>query len=88
MILLVMGVTGSGKTTAGMPLVQRWGWLFPEADDFHPAAKMEKMKHGVALCDENPEPWLAAIHAELLKCAAKNQYAVLACSALRKRKLG
>ena len=83
MILLVMGVTGSGKTTVGKLLAQRLGWLFLDADDFHPAANIEKMKHGIALTDEDREPWLAAIHAELLECAAKKQDAVLACSALK-----
>ena len=83
MILLVIGVTGSGKTTAGKLLAQRLGWLFLDADDFHPAANIEKMKHGVPLSDEDREPWLAAIHAELLKCAANNTDAVLACSALK-----
>jgi gluconokinase len=82
MILLVMGVTGAGKTTVGKLLAQRLGWLFLDADDFHPAANIEKMKHGVPLTDEDREPWLVAIHAELLKCAAENKDAVLACSAL------
>src|SRR5271156_909732 len=58
MILLVMGVTGSGKTTVGKLLAQRLGWLFLDADDFHPAENIEKMKHGVALTDEDREPWL------------------------------
>jgi gluconokinase len=83
MILLVMGVTGSGKTTVGKLLAQRLGWLFLDADDFHPAENIAKMKQGVPLTDEDREPWLAAIHAELLKCAAKNLDAVLACSALK-----
>jgi gluconokinase len=71
-----------------MLLVQRCGWLLLESDDFRPAASIEKMKHGIALCDQDRAPWLAAIHAELLQCAAKNHNAVRACSALRKRKLG
>jgi gluconokinase len=83
MILLVMGVTGSGKTTVGKLLAQQLGWLFLDADDLHPAANIEKMKHGVPLTDEDREPWLTAIHAELLKCAAENKDAVLACSALK-----
>jgi len=83
MILLVMGVTGSGKTTVGKLLAQRLGWLFLDADDFHPAENIEKMKRGVPLRDEDREPWLAAIHAELLKCAAKKRDAVLACLALK-----
>ena len=56
MILLVMGVTGSGKTTVGKLLAQRLGWLFLDADDFHPAANIEKMKYGVPLTDEDREP--------------------------------
>jgi gluconokinase len=83
MILLVMGVTGSGKTTVGKLLASRLGWVFLDADDFHPAENIAKMKRGVALTDEDREPWLAAIHAELLHCAAKEQDAVLACSALK-----
>jgi gluconokinase len=83
MILLVMGVTGSGKTTVGKLLAQKLGWLFVDADDFHPAENIAKMKRGIPLSDEDREPWLAAIHAELLECAAKNKDAVLACSALK-----
>src|ERR1700690_3903289 len=83
MILLLMGVTGSGKTTVGKLLAQRLGWPFLDADDFHPPQNIEKMQHGVPLTDEDREPWLVAIHAELLRCAAKNQDAVLACSALK-----
>jgi gluconokinase len=83
MILLVMGVTGSGKTTAGKLLAQRLGWLFLDADDFHPPENIEKMKRGVALTDADRKPWLAAIHAEVLQCAANNQDVVLACSALK-----
>jgi gluconokinase len=83
MIVLVMGVTGSGKTTVGKLLASRLGWVFLDADDFHPVENVEKMRRGVALTDADREPWLAAIHGELLKCAAKKQDAVLACSALK-----
>jgi gluconokinase len=83
MILLVMGVTGAGKTTIGRLLAQWLGWRFLDGDDFHPAANIEKMKHGIELTDADREPWLDAIHAELIKCAAENQNVVLACSALK-----
>jgi gluconokinase len=84
MIVLVMGVTGSGKTTVGKMLASRLGWVFLDADDFHPAENIAKMKRGVALTDVERGPWLDAIHGELLKCAAKNLDAVLPCSALKR----
>lgn len=83
MILLVMGVTGAGKTTVGKLLAQRLGWLFLDADSFHPPGNIEKMKQGVPLTDADREPWLAALHLELLNLAATSQNAVLACSALK-----
>ena len=85
MVILVMGVTGAGKTTVGKLLAQQLGWQFLDADDFHPPANIEKMKHGIALNDADREPWLSAIHAALLDYAAKNQNAVLACSALKQK---
>src|SRR5579863_3475229 len=83
MIILVMGVTGAGKTTVGKLLAERLHWNFLDADDFHPPANIEKMKRGFSLTDADREPWLAAIHAALLECAAKKQDAILACSALK-----
>ncbi|HUN63278.1 MAG TPA: gluconokinase [Candidatus Sulfotelmatobacter sp.] len=83
MILLVMGVTGSGKSTAGRLLAERLGWGFLEADDFHSAANKEKMHRGVPLSEADRLPWLNAIHAELLTQAAGGKHVVLACSALR-----
>ena len=83
MVLLVMGVTGAGKTTIGRLLAQALGWRFLDGDDFHPAANVEKMKQGISLIDADRWPWLDAIHSELVKCAAKDQNVVLACSALK-----
>ena len=83
MILLVMGVTGAGKTTVGKLLAQRLGWRFLDADSFHLPENIEKMKHGIPLTDADRDPWLAAIHSELLNLVATNQNAVLACSALK-----
>jgi gluconokinase len=83
MILLVMGVAGSGKTTIGRMLAERLGWVYLEADDFHSAANKEKMHRGIPLTDADRLPWLEAIHAELSAQNAKGNNVVLACSALR-----
>jgi gluconokinase len=83
MIILVMGVTGSGKTTVGKMLASRLGWVFLDADNFHSAENVEKMRRGIPLSDADRGPWLAAIHAELVKCAGEKVDAVLACSALK-----
>ncbi len=83
MIVVVMGVTGSGKTAASRLLAQRLGWEFADADDFHSAANKEKMHRGVPLTDADRIPWLEAMHARLLQVAAEKRNAVLACSALK-----
>jgi len=84
MIVLVMGTTGAGKTTVGKLLAQNLGWTFLDADDFHPAANIEKMKQGIPLTDADRVPWLAAMHAELTRQSAAGKDCVLACSALKK----
>jgi gluconokinase len=83
MILLVMGVAGSGKTTVGRMLAERLGWGYLEADDFHSPANKEKMHRGIPLTDADRLPWLETIHAELLAQNAVGKNVVLACSALR-----
>jgi gluconokinase len=83
MILLVMGVTGSGKTTIGQMLAERLGWVYLEADDFHSAANKDKMHRGIPLTEADRVPWLDAMHAELVKQNAQGKSVVLACSALR-----
>src|SRR5271155_4208250 len=83
MIILVMGTTGSGKSTVGEMLAQRLGWLFLDADDFHSAANKEKMHRGIPLTDADRAPWLAAIHDALLRENSNGQNIVLACSALK-----
>ena len=83
MIIVVMGVTGSGKTTVGQLLAARLGCLFADADDFHSAANKEKMHKGIPLTDADRLPWLAAMHDQIAKWAASKQDAVLACSALK-----
>jgi gluconokinase len=83
MILLVMGVTGSGKTTVGRMLADRLEWVYLEADDFHSAANKEKMHRGVPLTDADRLPWLEAMHTEMQAQDAQGKNVVLACSALR-----
>jgi gluconokinase len=82
-IILVMGVTGSGKTTVGKLLAQRLGWVFLDADDFHSSANREKMHRGIPLSDADRTPWLDAIHDELLRRNGDGENIVLACSALK-----
>jgi gluconokinase len=83
MIVLIMGTTGSGKTTIGQMLANRLGWLFLDADDFHSASNKEKMHRGIPLTDADRAPWLAAIHAELVRRNEQGNSVVLACSALK-----
>lgn len=82
MILLVMGVAGSGKTTIASELARRLNWIFLDADDFHSAANREKMRLGIHLTDEDRIPWLDAMHVELEKLNAAGKKVALACSAL------
>lgn len=83
MILLVMGVTGSGKSTVARLLAARRDWVFLEADDFHSSANKEKMHRGVPLSDADRIPWLDAIHAEIVRQNAAGHDVVVACSALK-----
>jgi len=83
MVILVMGVTGSGKTTVGKLLASRLDWIFLDADDFHSAANKEKMHRGIPLTDADRAPWLASIHQELVRRNGDAQNVVLACSALK-----
>jgi gluconokinase len=83
MILLIMGVTGSGKSTVGLMLAERLKWVFLEADDFHSAANKVKMHRGIHLTDADRLPWLDTIHAELQRQDAAGKNVVLACSALK-----
>ena len=80
MIIIIMGVSGAGKTTAGAVLAERLGWGFYDADDFHPKGNIEKMKAGVPLTDADRLPWLAALRGLIRRQDAGT---VLACSALK-----
>src|SRR5437764_820392 len=83
MVLVIMGPTGSGKTTIGELLGQRLGWTFADADAYHSPANKEKIHHGVALTDADRAPWLAALHEQIARCIADKTNAILACSALK-----
>jgi carbohydrate kinase, thermoresistant glucokinase family len=85
MVVVVMGVSGSGKTTVGQALAARLGWSFEDADDLHPAANVEKMRHGIALTDEDREPWIRAVSGAIRQHVTDGHDVVLACSALRRR---
>ncbi len=79
-----MGVSGSGKTTVGQLLASQLGWQFADADDYHPAANIEKMQHGIPLTDTERAPWLEALRALMSRWIAEKTNVVLACSALKR----
>jgi gluconokinase len=83
MVIVLMGVSGSGKTTVGKALAEDLGWGFVEADDFHPAENIEKMRSGVPLTDEDRWPWLRALRERIDPACGRGENIVLACSALK-----
>jgi gluconokinase len=83
-IVVVMGVTGAGKTTIGVLLAQRLGWDFVDADSFHSPANVEKIRQGIALNDADRAPWLRSLHDAMEGWAAEHKSVVLACSALKR----
>ena len=84
-VLIVMGVSGCGKSTIGTLLAGRLQWKFEDADRFHPAANIEKMRTGTPLTDEDRWPWLRAIAAFIDKMRGAGGHGVIACSALKRR---
>jgi gluconokinase len=85
MVVVVMGVSGAGKTVVGRALAARLGWRFADADDFHPAANVEKMRRGVPLSDADREPWIRELCRAVADWTADGRNVVLAWSALRRR---
>jgi len=82
-IVLLMGVSGAGKTTVGTMLASQLGWEFADADDYHPAANVEKMRNGIPLTDADREPWLESLRSLIAAWIAAGKSAILACSALK-----
>src|SRR5262249_59258824 len=82
--LIVMGVSGSGKTTIGEKLAARLNWPYEDADQFHPASNVAKMSAGHPLTDEDRWPWLKAIAAEIDRMRAAGKQVVIGCSALKR----
>jgi gluconokinase len=83
MVVVLMGVTGTGKTTVGKALAARTGWPFADADDFHSAANRAKMHAGIPLTDEDREPWLHSLNQQIVTWLRDGGNGILACSALK-----
>lgn len=84
-VVVLMGVSGAGKTTVGRALARRLGWSFLDADDLHPSANVAKMRSGVPLDDADRWPWLVAVHQTVADHRRRRLPLVLACSALKER---
>jgi gluconokinase len=83
-VAVIMGVSGSGKTTVGAALARRLGWLFQEGDALHPPENIAKMKAGHPLDDEDRAPWLAAVAARIDAWRRQGERGVVTCSALKR----
>ena len=83
-IVVVMGVSGSGKTTVGVALARRLGWLFQEGDALHPPENVAKMRAGIPLDDADRVPWLRAVAAGIDKWRDRGEAGVITCSALKR----
>ena len=83
-IIVVMGVSGSGKSTIAALLAQRLGWIYEDGDWLHPTSNVEKMHRGIPLTDKDRWPWLEAIAARIDRFRREGQRAVFACSALKR----
>ena len=82
--VVVMGVSGTGKTTVAEHLVTKLGWPFAEGDTFHPAANVDKMRHGIPLDDNDRWPWLQSLADWIGARETTGENAVVTCSALKR----
>jgi gluconokinase len=83
LILIFMGVSGSGKTTVAKLFAEKTGAVFYEGDDFHPPSNIAKMREGIPLTDEDREQWLQALREVIVRSLARNELAAVTCSALK-----
>jgi gluconokinase len=83
MVIVLMGVAGSGKSTIGAALARQLGWPFRDADEFHPGANIAKMRRGIPLTDDDRRPWLEAIRASIAQYLSARENVIFACSALK-----
>jgi len=84
LVLVLMGVSGCGKSTTGARLSKLLGWPFRDADSFHPQANIDKMSQGLPLTDEDRQPWLAAIAQWIDERLAAGECGIVSCSALKR----
>ena len=88
MVIILIGVSGCGKTTIGIELSKRLGCLFLDGDNFHPEANIRKMSGGVPLTEEDRAPWLNTLRRNIEQCLDSGETLVLACSALSRQSRG
>jgi gluconokinase len=84
MVIIIMGVEGTGKTTIGNMLAEKLGWKFYDADDYHPKRNIEKMRSGVPLNDDDRWPWLKEVRKLINSSLNLNETSIIACSALKR----
>lgn len=84
MVIVLMGVSGTGKTTVGKVLATKLGWDFVEGDDYHPTANIKKMRAGIPLTDEDRCPWLQALRQRIEEACQQGENVIVACSALKR----
>ena len=84
-VVIIMGVSGAGKSTIGTLLAEKLHWKFEDADSFHPPANVEKMRKRIPLNDDDRKPWLEAIAKRIDEILAAGEHGVITCSALRRR---
>ena len=84
LVLVIMGVSGSGKSTVAQALAQRLGWMFEEGDSLHPPANVAKMREGIPLMDSDRAPWLAKVAQWVDDRVKAGEHGIITCSALKR----